>query len=296
LLGLNWGYQVSDRYSVSINLHERLVKPKSLSSYKIPLDSVDGLVTQLSLIEPDVVIHTAGITSIEVCEKNNELADHVNTRFPINICKACKQLGIPLVHISTDNLFDGTIPLVNEEHSINPLNYYGVTKARAEEGIMDCYSDVLIIRTNFFGWGPTYKPSFSDAIINALRQGKTLSLFEDVFYTPILMSDLINTTHELLENGHRGVFNVVGDERLSKHAFGCKLANIFDYDITLINSGRLKDMKALTTRPYDMSMSNEKVTRLLGRSIGNIDAQLVRLKQEENLTRVRAIHEIDSLR
>jgi dTDP-4-dehydrorhamnose reductase len=110
------------------------------------------------------------------------------------------------------------------------------------------------------------------------------------------MSDLINTTHELLENGHRGVFNVVGDERLSKHAFGCKLANIFDYDITLINSGRLKDMKALTTRPYDMSMSNEKVTRLLGRSIGNIDAQLVRLKQEENLTRVRAIHEIDSLR
>jgi len=296
LLGLNWAYQVTNRFEPVLNLHTRTIHPIDMETVSLDLGNEKTLVRELESIGPDLVVHTAGITSIEVCEQDHELADHVNTRIPVNVCKACQSLGIPLIHISTDNLFDGSAAMVAEDHRINPLNYYGLSKARAETGILEIYDNALVIRTNFYGWGPAYKPSFSDTILAALKRQENLSLFEDVYYTPVLISELIAATHELLDGNHRGVFHVVGDERLSKFDFGLRLANAFGLDYRLIRKGRLQEMTNLTKRPLDMSMSNHKVCTLLNRSIGDIDSQISKLKAQEQTTITRAIHEIDSLR
>ena len=52
-------------------------------------------------------------------------------------------------------------------------------------------NNALIIRTNFFGWGTSYRQSFSDFVIDNLRKGNNITLFNDVFYTPILIETLV---------------------------------------------------------------------------------------------------------
>jgi len=296
LLGLNWGYYLPDSYTPILGLHSRQIRPKGIDAQSLSLDSTERFLADIDGLDPALVIHTAGLTSIEGCEKDPALARHVNVELARHVCEACKKLQIPMVHISTDNLFDGTTPMVDESHPVNPVNMYGKTKAEAEQEILDSYGDVIIVRTNFFGWGPAYKPSFSDTIIGTLRDEGKLSLFDDVFYTPILMSDLIRATQDLLDQGHRGVFHIVGDKRLSKYDFGNRVAEIFGLDSSRIGAGRLKDMSNLASRPYDMSMSNKKTCTLLKRPIGNIAEQLGRLKTQENSELTRNIHEVDSLR
>jgi dTDP-4-dehydrorhamnose reductase len=282
LLGLNWGYYLPDRYTPVLGLHSRQIRPKGIDAQSLSLDSTERFLADIDGLDPALVIHAAGLTSIERCEKDPALARYVNVELTRHVCEACKKLQIPMVHISTDNLFDGTTPMVDESHTVNPVNMYGKTKANAEQEILSSYSDVIIVRTNFYGSGPVYKPSFSDTIIGTLRKGGTLSLFEDVYYTPILMSDLIHATHDLLDQGYRGVFHIVGDERLSKLEFGYKIAKQFKLDQKLIHVGKLADIPNLTKRPFDMSLSNKKTCKALGKKIGSVNEQLATLSNQDN--------------
>jgi dTDP-4-dehydrorhamnose reductase len=119
------------------------------------------------------------------------------------VANVTQRLGIPLVHISTDHLFEGNASMLSEEEPSNTINVYGKTKALAESSVGEINPDALIIRTNFYAWGTSYRKSFSDYIIESLRHGELLSLFDDVYYTPILAENLINTVHELLKKNER---------------------------------------------------------------------------------------------
>jgi dTDP-4-dehydrorhamnose reductase len=296
LLGLNWGYQVKKKYEVYLALHSRIIDVPWAITKVLPLDSVTGIKAFIEKVEPSCVVHTAGLTSIEICESQPELARMVNTKFAINVAAACSDMQVPLVHISTDNLFDGLSAMVDEAQNINPVNIYGITKADAERGIQDTHANSIIVRTNFYGWGPPYKPSFSDTIITSLRAGNTVSLFEDVYYTPILIAELVVATHELLAREVNGVFNICADQRVSKHDFGIMLAEIFDLDAGLVLKNRLAELRHLVSRPYDMSMSNKKICKILGRQIGNITEHLEKLLQQESLIKVEEIESFDSVR
>ena len=96
------------------------------------------------------------------------------------------------------------------------------------------HPSALVIRTNFFGWGPPHRPSFSDFVINSLTLGKRVGLFSDVFFTPLLIQLLVEEVHELIDLDLAGIYNVVGDERLSKFDFGRQIANFVDLDSSLI--------------------------------------------------------------
>jgi len=296
LLGLNWGYQVSSQYSVCFALHHRHIAVSTGKTQFVNLASRDELRSVIDKLEPACVVHTAGMTSIEQCEHNPSLAHQVNSEFAVNVAVACAEKNVPMIHVSTDNLFDGTMSMVDENHAINPVNVYGQTKALAEEGVMASTDNVLVIRTNFYGWGPVYKQSFSDTIIRSLSQGKPVSLFEDVFYTPILIKSLVDSAHALLTDGNRGVFNLCGDERLSKYEFGLALARKFKLDPALVKAGKLSELTHLVSRPFDMSMSNKKAQLALGRPIGNVDSHLNELAEEENTSLAKEIKALDSLR
>jgi dTDP-4-dehydrorhamnose reductase len=283
LLAINWALATRDRYEVTLGLHIREVSLFGVESKHIPLESVDGLASVLEELQPDLVIHTAGLTNIEECEVNPELAYHINVELAENVAKACLQLRIPLVHISTDHLFSGESKMVDENHNVEPMNNYARTKAEAEMKVLEIYSQALVVRTNFYGWGPSYRQSFSDIIITTLRAGSNLTLFHDVFYTPILIETLICAVLDLVTRHARGIFNVVGDERISKYQFGVTIAEQFQLDSRLIGSASLADRSDLTLRPNEMSLSNDKVCTLLGRKMGGIDEQLQRLLQQERL-------------
>lgn len=281
LLALNWAAAIRDRYSVVLGLHSQSTSLAGVDARQINLESVDHLVCAFETVQPQIVIHAAGFTNVEECEAEPSLARHVNVDLATNVARACAKLNVPLVHISTDHLFSGEASLVDETHEVAPRNIYGQTKAEAELRVLEIHTQTLVIRTNFYGWGPSYRSSFSDVVIEALRSGKGMTLFKDVFYTPILIEVVVRAVHDLINLKASGIFHVVGDERISKYEFGLKIAKGFSLASDRVLSGFLADRSQLVRRPYDMSLSTQKVCRVLGRKLGGVDEHIARLRQQE---------------
>lgn len=281
LLALNWALNIREKFNVKLGLHNRNINLKGTRSILLNLDSKDYLIQALEALEPQFVIHAAGLTSVEQCEANSRLAKYINVDLTKNLATVCAKLNIPMIYISTDHLFSGNESLVNEDHPISPVNVYAKTKAEAEACVLDSDAETLIIRTNFYGWGTSYRHSFSDMVINHLRSGKKISLFKDIYYTPMFIESLVYAVHELVHKKAKGIFNVVGDDRISKYDFGVKLAKEFNLDNDLIAEGKIIDKSSLVARPHDMSLSNQKVSNYLGRKMGGLDEHILKLKAQE---------------
>ena len=103
LLAVNWLYSRRKDYSIYLGLNERNIYPKDGHVIFVDFDSVDGFINQLKSINPSVVIHTAGLTSVEKCDSNPELAYQINVELSNLVALATTKLNIPLVHISTDH-------------------------------------------------------------------------------------------------------------------------------------------------------------------------------------------------
>ena len=281
LLALNWAMKIKDQSEVILGIHDREINIPGFKAKRVNLESVADLIRDLEIMQPDIVIHTAGLTNVEQCEADPELAKHINVKLATNVAKACAKLKLPLVQVSTDHLFNGLVAFVDEAHPISPVNIYGKTKAEAEHQVLDAYPEALVVRTNFYGWGTSYRRSFSDTVIQELRAGKELTLFKDVTYTPILAEAVTKSVHDLINLKAAGIFHIVGDDRLSKHEFGLKLANEFNLNANLIKSGCITDRTSLIRRPHDMSLSNQKAKNLLGRNLGGVDEHIALLHQQE---------------
>ena len=289
LLAQSWIRQEQPHYNYILGLHKRQLDQKRFKTVVFDYDHPDQLSAQLQSIKADIVINCIGLTSVEDCEEHSKLAEKINVDLSKNIALACAKSKVKLVHISTDHLFDGNLPFATETTSKSPVNNYGKTKGEGEEVVQKANTDALIIRTNFFGWGPAYKSSFSDKILKNLESGQISKLFKDVYYTPISVGTLRDTIQRLLEHNAKGVFNVTSNERISKHQFGVMLANAFGYSTQLIAPISVDEMPDLTVRPKDMSLSNHKLSVLLNTSLPSLERQLNDLKVVEKIGKERMV-------
>jgi len=281
LLALNWARCRRNTQSVTLGLHKRKIALTGTNAIEIDLSSVNALEKQIETLKPDLLVHTVGLSDVNKCEQDPDLAYQINVRVAINVAEACARLGVSLVHISTDHLFSGDWPWVDERLRVTPVNTYGRTKAEAEVGVLKAYPSALIVRTNFYGWGASYRTSFSDFVIQGLRAGRTLNLYDDVYYTPILIDSLVHVTHELVKQEVSGVVHVVGNERVSKYGFGQALAKRFSLDTQLIKRTLIADQPNLVKRPNDMSLDNSKVCKLLHDPIPSLVDDMENLYQQE---------------
>ena len=259
LLGINWAIQTRDDWDVHLLLHRREVSLPKVTCHVADLSTSDSAIQSISRLVPDLVINSVGMTNVDRCQVDKDLATHSNVVVAANMAAAAKNAGSKFVQISTDQLFNGAKPLQTEEDQPCPVNHYGSTKWKAEQVVSEILPDSLILRTNFFGWGPLYRHSFSDWILGALAKGQFIHLFEDVFYSPIYIPKLIEAAHGLVEVGQSGVFNIVGGERISKYQFGVHLCSVFGYEERLLIPSSLSGSDSLVSRPMDMSLSNNKL-------------------------------------
>ena len=147
------------------------------------------------------------------------------------------------------------------------------------EGGPEKNSQPIIVRTNFFGWGTSFRASFSDFIYWNLSSNNPVNLYSDILYSPILIADLCVHLLRLARSDVSGVFNVVGDDVVSKYQFGVQMAKFFRLNADLINP--VEYFTADTdqiTRPRDMSLSNRKISDFSGQKVGGVDDFFIRLR------------------
>ncbi len=281
LLALNWANKIYKSWEVILLKHKRNICFKHARIIEFEKISKSNIIEVINKVNPNLVVNCAAITAVEKCEEEKNNANLVNSFLPEIIANACKLMNIKFVHISTDHLFDGKNSFYHEDNPKSPLNIYGKTKDNAEEKILLQNPQALIVRTNFFGWGTSYRHSFSDWIIKSLRESRAIKLFSDVYFTPIHIEELVKIIHILIDKNKQGIFNVVSKERISKFEFGIKIANIFKYPLSLISPISVEDISLMAQRPKDMSLSTKKILDEINYQIKGIENQLLDLKNEE---------------
>ncbi len=289
LLAQTWIRGENNEYKYILGIHKQKPEQQNGETYEFNYADISVLKSQLRKVGADIVINCIGLTNIEKCEKQLSVANKLNVDIPKNIALACKKEKIKLVHISTDHLFDGTVSYFSELNKKNPLNNYGISKSEGEDIVIKSNPDALVIRTNFFGWGPSYKPSFSDKIINDLENNRKLKLFDDVYYTPISVDILKKKIKLLIKRDLNGIFNICSNDRITKFEFGLMLAKTFGYNKNLIEPVSIDGFSNLTKRPKDMSLSNHKVSTTLAITIPSIMEQIEILKKQRNKHKERLV-------
>ncbi|WP_041039910.1 dTDP-4-dehydrorhamnose reductase [Paramagnetospirillum magnetotacticum] len=145
---------------------------------------------QLDITDPDaveraldrdswsLVINAAAYTAVDRAESERDAAFAVNGTGPAHLARACATRGVPLIHISTDYVFDGTAPdPYPEDHPMAPLSVYGASKAAGEEAVRSLNPDHAIMRVSWLYGGQG--GDFVRAIAGAIRAGRHLRVVSD---------------------------------------------------------------------------------------------------------------------
>ena len=113
---------------------ENRVSEKNGYTY-LALDITDekAVAQIIAMQKPDVVINTAAMTNVDLCEAEKENCDALNVNAVQYLADACQQIDAHLIHISTDFIFDGEDGPYKEEDEQNPLSYYGLSKLKSEQ-------------------------------------------------------------------------------------------------------------------------------------------------------------------
>ena len=293
LFGLNWAINQFQTDEIILLLHNKYVEFNGVKSIKIDYNNYKTLEENIKSLEPDLIINAAAITNVDFCESNVILTYEANVQLAFDLAKIACKFNTKFLHISTDHLFDGVNEIYFENDIPNPLNQYAKSKAEAEAKVLSIYKKSLIIRTNFFCWGPIYRKTFSENIVESLRNNQTLQLFSDVFYTPIEVSELIESILYLLNNNINGIYNISSSMKISKYDFGILIAKHFDLDHNLIKSDSINNRKNLVLRPNNMSLSNQKIKSQYYKFNGDIIYNINRFKLYEESLNFKILHNLN---
>lgn len=237
---------------------------------KIDLNDLKKLDKIVKKFKPQTIIHCAGLTDVDKCEKFNEIAHFLHVQISQHLATLSKNIDAQFILISTDHLFDGKESNYIENSKTNPLNIYAKTKLEGEKKSLEVNSDILILRTNFFGLGTKWRQSLTDFLWNSLSKKKKIYGFLDCYFTPISIPIMCNLILELIEKQSTGIFNLCGSERLSKFCFAEKFAIFFNFDKSLVIPIEMKKMRLVANRPKDMSLSSKKIEAYLDKKMPNI--------------------------
>jgi dTDP-4-dehydrorhamnose reductase len=131
-------------------LHDAGFEAIGLDIDELDITDPEDVLKHFKAINPDLVINCAAYTAVDKAESEAAAAFAVNRNGPMNLAKTCRAFDIPLIHISTDYVFDGTvIEAYCEEDPINPLGVYGASKWEGEESVRSCLEQNIIIRTSW---------------------------------------------------------------------------------------------------------------------------------------------------
>ena len=247
----------------------RSISRNSLYGTSVSTDLCSGtsIHEAVRAVRPDVVMHAAALASHEACESDPALAQLVNVESTTHLARACADVGAKLVYLSTDAVFDGGRGNYTEQDATNPFSVYGETKLLGEQAALAVYDDVLITRTNFFGWSPTGTRSILEFFVNALRSGQQVSGYTDFVVSSIYVQDLLTAIYALVGSDRRGVVHLGASNALSKYDFGVQVASQFALDAELISPVTAAAGSHATSRARDLSLDNSLVELWLGRSV-----------------------------
>lgn len=189
---------------------------------------------------PDVVINSAAYTAVDDCETNYDDAYAVNAIGPKNLALACAEIDIPLIHISTDYVFNGkkTTPLL-EDDEIGPKSVYGKTKLEGEKFIEKILNKYFILRTAWL-YGVNGS-NFVQTMLNLAKDYNELTVVSDQIGSPTYTYDLACGISELLDSDKYGIYHLTNSGSCSWYDYAKEIFELANVEV---------DVKPVTTEEF----------------------------------------------
>lgn len=178
---------------------------------------------------PDVVINAAAYTQVDNAESEENLAYIINAESPAAIAIYCSEKSIPLVHFSTDYVFDGSGSHARKENdSVNPLGAYGRTKLAGEDKIQQVGGKFLILRTSWLY--DADGRNFFNTMLRLTSEREELRVVSDQVGAPTYVPQLARASLAALSSALKqeefpsGIYHMCHGGETSWHAFAEAIA------------------------------------------------------------------------
>jgi len=260
-----------------------LGRPELDLAFPITIDAI------LSAINPDIIVSAAAYTAVDKAEDEPELAYAVNATGAGSIAEAADKLGIPIIHISTDYVFDGTKSgPYTELDKPNPQSVYGKSKLAGERLVASANNRHIILRT---AW--VYSPYGNNFLKTMLRLGSEraeISVVSDQHGNPTSAINIAKTILSICKEATKenfqdwGIYHLVDDSETTWYHWAECIFSCANLSV-IVNPINGSDYQSKAQRPNNSRLSTEKLERTFSCSLPTWQASTRLVIKELNYTK-----------
>ncbi len=198
------------------------------TSKNIVLEDLVDVRQRLIPFRPDIVVHSAAMTNVDLCEDDRDAAVKTNVIGTHNMSLVAAEIGARMVYISSCGVYgNGKTEPYNELDATHPLNFHHFTKLAGEQRVIDHHHRFLILRTGWlFGGDITQRKNFVEARRREAAIASVLKSAGDKFGSPTYTVDLAQQLVFLLQKEVYGLFNAVNSGGASRYEYVAEILKL----------------------------------------------------------------------
>lgn len=244
----------------------------ALGSPDLDVTDANSVRAAFDLVRPDITINAAAYAAVDAAEENIDLAYAVNREGPRKLAENCARLDIPLIHCSTDYVYDGSSPRAYvEDDPIAPLGVYGTSKAEGDAAVQSTTAKHIILRT---AW--VYSPfgrNFVKTMMNLASTKDELNVVDDQCGSPTYAPHMADAMLSIIENitdpgvieKPWGVYNLAGSGDATWFEFACQILD----DLQELGGPEVR-VTGISTEQYPTPARRPKNSRLDCRKLKDV--------------------------
>jgi dTDP-4-dehydrorhamnose reductase len=237
----------------------------ALTHADIEITNIDSVKIALSSTKPDIILNTAAYHIVPEAEKFPEKAFQINGTGVLNLAKVCQQLGIRLVHYSTDYVFDGKKQKpYTEEDRPNPLSVYANTKLSGEYFALNYSDKSYVIRVSgIYGKVPCRAKggNFITTMIKLAKEKPDVRVVNDEILTPTPTYWIAKNTAALIKTDAFGLYHMSCEGEVSWYEFARVIWETLHLETPLYPAS-VNDFPPVVKRPFYSVLENRNLREL----------------------------------
>jgi dTDP-4-dehydrorhamnose reductase len=205
---------------------------------------VQDLRDYVTVCEPDFIFHLAAETDVDLCEINPDHAFRTNTIGTENVAIICQEHDIPMLYVSTAEVFAGDqIQPYSEYDKPQPTNIYGLSKLCGEMAVENSVREYFVVRAGWMIGGGEIDKKFVGRIVRQLEEGKKeLDIVDDRFGSPTFTRDFAKNLVPLINSKRYGLYHMVNRGAASRYEIALKIVEFMgvaeDVKVNPVESSR----------------------------------------------------------
>lgn len=277
MLGSSLAIDLSRSHNVFATGNSKMSFPLNYKIFDLSNESYKELIDWSN---PELIIHCAALTNGNFCQNNPFDAFNINGYATKKFLDATED-HVKIIYISTDAVFTSSLNMAKEIDCTSPDNVYGKSKELGEFFLLNSNRDYLVLRTTIVGLNNySNKNGFIEWILNSVKAKETISLFDDVLFSPISIWDFISEINFLVnKNSYKHkIFHLAAGDAISKYEFGKLMIKSLSLNLSYIKKGNISKFIDRAKRSNDQSLDCTFYQKIFNRKLPKIQDTIKTIK------------------